>query len=284
MNEFRADLHCHSTCSDGTVSPEELIRMAAARGLSGISITDHDTTEAYTNILPLAQDLGIEIISGVEFSSFLEDVSVHILAYSFPLDSPIIKNFCLRHHQRRTQRNREILKLLNTHGIAIREEDVLEALSADFEHVEGAIGRPHIALAMLKKGYVTSIQEAFNKYLAEGKPCYAPGECFSVKETLDVIHAAKGLAIIAHPHLLKHPKTLKKLLEMNFDGMECYYACFNAASAKRWLKIAQHRQWLITGGSDYHGSIKPNISLGASWVNEETFRFLKNHFQQVSKS
>lgn len=282
MKEFKADLHCHTTCSDGTSSPEEIIKMAAEIGLSGLSITDHDTIDAYSEAYPLAKKLGIELISGVEFSSIQDDVSVHILAYSFPLNSSIIHDFCLRHHQRRTDRNQEILKRLADHGMPVTKEEV-EAVIPNYQAKERCtIGRPHIALAMLKKGYIQSIQEGFIKYLAEGKSCYAPGELFPVQETIDMIHKAKGLAIIAHPHLVDHPATLKKLLEMNFDGIECFYARFVKEAQQRWLKIAEHRKWLVTGGSDYHGTIKPNIALGASWVDEEHFRLLQKHFQEVS--
>lgn len=286
MNEFRADLHCHTTCSDGTASPEEIIQAAAILKLSGLAITDHDTIDAYAEAVPLAKKLGIELISGVEFSAMHNDVSVHILAYSFPLVSPLIKDFCARHNERRTHRNREILKLLTQHGMPLNDEDVLAVISEHFlkstSPIHATIGRPHIALTMLKKGYIHSIQEGFNKYLGEGKCCYTPGESFSVQETIDIIHNAKGLAVIAHPHLISHPSTLKQLLTMNFDGIECYYARFPKESQERWLKIAKHRQWLVTGGSDYHGTIKPNNPLGASWVDEERFRILQNHFQEVS--
>jgi 3',5'-nucleoside bisphosphate phosphatase len=283
MNEFRADLHCHSTCSDGTDSPAEILKKAVELGLSGLSITDHDTIDAYGQAIPLAKELGIELISGVEFSASLDDISVHILAYAFPLDNPLIQDFCARHKQRRNDRNREILKRLNEHGMPLTDEEVMEVVSQTPADVQHSIGRPHIALAMLNKGYIQNIQEAFTKYLAEGKSCYAPGEIFSVQETLDIIHKAQGFAIIAHPHLINHSKILKQLLEMNFDGIECYYARFGAESQQRWLKIAEHRHWMITGGSDYHGSIKPNIPLGASWVNEEYFRHLQKHFKEVSQ-
>lgn len=284
MSEFRADLHCHSTCSDGTASPEEIVKMATEIGLSGLSITDHDTIDAYDTALPLAKKLGIELISGAEFSANHGDVSVHILAYSFPLNSPIIKNFCLRHTERRTNRNREILQRLTDHGMPINEEEVLAVVPNCPPNAHSTIGRPHIALAMLKKGYIHTIQEGFNKYLGEGKNCYSPGESFSVKETIDIIHQAQGLAVIAHPHLIDYPPLLKQLLEMDFDGIECYYARFTEESQKRWLKIATHREWLVTGGSDYHGTIKPNISLGASWIDAERFNVLQKHFQEVSAS
>ena len=282
MNDFRADLHCHTTSSDGTTSPEEIVKMAVELGLSGLSITDHDTVDAYSSAVPLAQKLGLELISGAEFSSMQDDVSVHILAYAFPLGSPLIQNFCAKHTQRRAARNKEILKRLTEHGMPLNEEEVLAAMPESPLNSHSTIGRPHIALAMRKKGYIQTIQEGFNKYLGEGKSCYFPGESFSTQETIDIIHQAKGLAVIAHPHLIDHPKTLKQLLEMNFDGIECYYARFHKEAHDRWLKIAQHRQWLVTGGSDYHGTIKPNIPLGASWINEERFRPLQKHFQEVS--
>lgn len=284
MNEFRADLHCHTTCSDGTTSPHEIIHMALENGLSGLSITDHDTIDAYDEALPLAKKMGIEMISGVEFSSMQDEVSVHILAYSFPLNSPVIKDFCLKHKLRRTNRNREILKRLAAHGMPLSEEEVLAVITDCPPNAQCTVGRPHIAQAMLKKGYIHSIQEAFNKYLGEDKSCYTPGESFTTQDTIDIIHQAKGLAVIAHPHLINHAKTLKKLLEMNFDGIECYYARFTEESEARWLKIAKHRNWLITGGSDFHGTIKPNIPLGASWVAEEPFRILQLHFQKASET
>ena len=116
--------------------------------------------------------MGLELISGVEFSAVQDEVSVHILAYSFPLSSPIIKDFCVRHTQRRTNRNREILKKINEHGMPLKEEDVT-AVIPTYSLGHSTIGRPHIALAMLKKGYIQSIPEGFNKFLGEGKSCYA---------------------------------------------------------------------------------------------------------------
>lgn len=284
MNDFRADLHCHTTSSDGTTSPEEIVKLAVSIGLSGLSITDHDTIDAYSTALPLAQKLGLELISGVEFSSMWQGVSIHILAYAFPLESPIIKDFCSRHKSRREARNHEILKRLTEVGMPLNAEDVRNAMPGLHFNPNSSIGRPHIALAMVKKGYIQNIQEGFNKYLGEGKSCYFPGAPFSTEETIDVIHQAKGLAVIAHPHLIDNTKILKQLLEMNFDGIECYYARFQKEAHDRWLKIAQHRQLYVTGGSDYHGAIKPNIPLGSSWVNEECYRSLQKHFQEVSSS
>lgn len=277
MNPFRADLHCHSTCSDGSLSPVEIVQLAKQIGLSALSISDHDTIEAYKSAAPAAKEAGIALLTGVEFSAMLNGVSVHILAYGFSAEDPIIQALCDQHTERRHHRNSQMLELLAKHGMPISEEELAAACSPDLEQPsKHSTGRPHIALAMMRKGYIDSVHDAFARYLAEGKSCYAPGDSFSVEETLDIIHKAKGLAVIAHPHLQKSNKTLKKLLEMNFDGMECYYGNFPPQRHQKWLKIALNKNWLITGGSDFHGTIKPHIPLGCSWIDEERFQTLLN--------
>jgi 3',5'-nucleoside bisphosphate phosphatase len=274
MKEFRADLHCHTTCSDGSLTPVEVIKLAAEIGLKGLSITDHDTIDGYETALPAAKEAGVELLPGVEFSAAYRDVSVHILAYAFSLSDEHILTFCQRHQARREQRNRAILKLLQQNGIPITEEELLGGLDTSGIVPHKTIGRPHIALAMVRRGYVSSVQDAFAKYLKEGKSCYSPGEPFSVEETIDIIHRAKGVAIIAHPHLIAKRSVARYLLQLNFDGLEAYYARLPVEREAEWIKTAQAKGWLITGGSDFHGSVKPNIPLGCSWVNEETFRRL----------
>jgi predicted metal-dependent phosphoesterase TrpH len=277
MDEFRADLHCHSTCSDGTASPTELINLACRSGLKGLSITDHDTIEAYHEAVQAAKEKQILLISGLEFSASHRSHSVHLLGYSFSLDSPAIQNFCLRHQQRRKMRNQAILDLLTQHGMPLTEEDLHHST-----HSKGTIGRPHIALAMMKKGYIQTIQQAFQKYIGEGKPCYSPGARFSVEETVGVIHQAHGLAVIAHPHLIGKSDVLNDLLNMDFDGIEGYYARFHSTKNERWVQIGNRKNWLITGGSDFHGAIKPELSLGCSWTNQDTFNTLYEHFLRNS--
>jgi 3',5'-nucleoside bisphosphate phosphatase len=280
MSDFRADLHCHTTCSDGTYTPEQIVRHAVELGLKGLSITDHDCIEAYTTVLPLAQELGLEIVSGVEFSAVHQNVSIHILCYAFALDNPTIHKFCEKHKQRRGQRNREILDLLAHHGMPLTKEEIeIQSPHIPF-NPRRAIGRPHIALAMVKKGYVENVNQAFKKFLGENKPCYSSGESFSVQETIQRIHEAKGFAVIAHPHLIDNPGIIHNLLQLDFDGIECYYAKFPSQKHKRWLKIAQDKHWMITGGSDFHGEIKPLISLGSSWIGEESFRPLYKRFRE----
>jgi predicted metal-dependent phosphoesterase TrpH len=270
MTEFRADLHCHSTCSDGTMTPKELVRYAKEVGLDGLSITDHDSINAYESAIPLAEEIGLRMVSGVEFSSTLSGVSVHVLGYSFSLDHPAIANLCRLHEQRRLERNRAILEKLKKSGMPI-DESVLSRST-------NTTGRPHIAVEMVAKGYVGSVQEAFNMYLGDGKSCYAEGQPISTQQTIDAIHEAKGFAVIAHPHLLKNDQVLFALLRMNFDGIEGYYAKFMSAQQKRWVKIGEHKGWLVTGGSDFHGGMKPHNALGSSWVRDQTFEILEKRF------
>lgn len=274
MSQFRADLHCHSTCSDGSLSPEELVHMAIEIGLSALSITDHDCIEAYKQAAPLAKKLGLELLNGVEFSSVLDGVSVHVLGYGFSLDDAYIQELCEKHALRRGKRNKKILDLLAEHGMPISEEELAKVASTA-DQTKNAIGRPHIAQCMVNKGYVKDIKEAFKKYISDGSSCFAMGEPISTQETIDIIHKANGVAIIAHPHLISDSKTLLKLLKMNFDGIECYYSKFSLSENERWLKIAHNKKWLITGGSDFHGSVKPLIPLGCSWIPEENYTALR---------
>lgn len=280
MNDFRADLHCHTTCSDGTVTPKDIIHLAKAKGLSGLSITDHDTIDAYDEAIPLAKELGIELISGIEFSTIFNEISVHILGYSFDLKNEEIHKLCLKHYQRRENRNKAILEKLASHGMPITEAEVIACTTASSTDSHRIIGRPHIAQAMIKKGYVASVKDAFKLYLGEDKPDYVRGDIISLDETLEVIHAAKGFAVIAHPHLIKNESLVAKLLHKKFDGIECYYSQLQAAQHVRWIKIAKNNQWIMTGGSDFHGDIKPTIPLGCSWVDETTFAVLKKRFHE----
>lgn len=267
MAEFRADLHCHSDCSDGTDSPQDLLRKAKAIGLQGLSITDHDTVAAYTpELFLLAQTLAIRVISGVEISSELERMPVHILGYGCDLKSLPFAAFLTDLQAKRVERNRSMLKLLAKRKMPIEE--------AEFGMFKAKIiGRPHMAFLMVKKGYVKSIQEAFEKYLKDGAACYASGFKYAPSEAIAQIKMARGKAVLAHPHFYKKGDLLKQLLTLPFDGIECHYAALPKALELPWVKLAAEKGWVATGGSDYHGASK-NIALGASWVNEKTFNIL----------
>ena len=245
------------------MTPEEVLHLAKEKGLSGLSFTDHDTLDAYTDeTWALAKELGIDLFMGVEFSTRYHKVGVHILGYGVKKTEKLMA-FCEDHKGRRNRRNREILKKLQDLSLTVTEEE-LEAVKTG-----EIVGRPHIAKIMVDKGYVKSIQDAFDRYIGDRKCCFVDGDPFTVQETIDAIHEAGGKAFIAHPHLIQKAGILRFLLGMNFDGIECYYSLLYNEMEKKWLKVAREKNWLISGGSDFHGSVKPQVTLGCSWVDRE---------------
>lgn len=272
--DFRADLHCHSTFSDGLKSPHELIDLALAIGLRGLSITDHDTTRAYPDALEYAKKKGLLLLNGIEFSAHYQAEPVHVLGYGFCTKSEEIAGLCARHQKRREERNQAILDKLRRLGISILPEEL--------EGVQGTIGRPHIAHLLVVKGIVGSVKEAFARYLAEDKLAYVAGRSVSVEETIEVIHQAQGIAVLAHPHLIKRSTTIRGVLKMPFDGLECYYAHFSIEQVKKWIDLARQKGWFVSGGSDYHGDLKPYNALGSSWVDKERFELLYDRFLAVN--
>jgi len=269
MSEFRADLHCHSTHSDGTLTPQELVLHAKEVGLNGLAITDHDAISAYQ----VAPHHVVKLLPGVELSTTLDTMQIHILGYAFNPEHQAIREFCAlcRHH--RLERNREILEKLGQLGMKMEESEIVKE-----GDLVTAYGRPHIAKVMIQKGYVKTLPEAFRRFIGEGKSCYTPGKKFEVQEGIDAIHQAGGKAIIAHPHLIGSRTIVDKLLTMNFDGLEAYYSRFTEQVNSKWVKIAQEKNWLATGGSDFHGTVKPEVKLGVSTAPEEVFTILWNHF------
>jgi len=266
------DLHTHSTCSDGSYAPEDLIDLAIAEGLQGISITDHDSVNAYPGVIISAKQKGIQILPGVEFSTHFNGKSVHILGYSFDFTHPAILDLCIRHEKRREDRNRKILDKLKQEGIIILEDDLRKTAL-------GVIGRPHIAQLLVKGNYAKNIAHAFKIYLGDGKRCFVPGYSLSVDESIDAIHQAKGYAILAHPHLFNSRSFAKKLIEaFPFDGIESVYSLMTSSQNAFWIEYANKHHLLKTGGSDFHGAAKPDLKLGAAKVEWEYAELLFSQF------
>lgn len=188
---------------------------------------------------------------GIEFSAAYQGDPVHVLGYAYDINSLDIKDLCKYHRERRKARNVVILEKLTRLGYPCTYEE-LEGVS-----VTRVLGRPHIALLLMKKGIVSSVKEAFDRFLGEGKAAFDPGEPISVEQTIEILHRGKGKAVLAHPHLIKKQRIVRHMLTLPFDGVEVYYAGFPQVQEQRWLSIAKQHNWLITGGSDYHGSVKP---------------------------
>ena len=262
---FKADLHCHSTCSDGTFSPSELLHLAKQAGLSGLSITDHDTIAAYTpGLFAEAEKLGICLLTGIECSS---EEDVHILGYHVDPTSPSLLVFIDGMQRRRKERNDQLLEKFRKKGITFTEEE-LKPMD------DPSAGRVHVAQILIHKKLATSIRDAFDRYLKEGASCYVPGERCSPEEIIESIHKAKGKAILAHPHLIRKKNILKGLLELPLDGLECYYGILQHYRNAPFVEIAKRKGWIATGGSDFHGKNTPHLTLGCCWVDEATFNKL----------
>jgi len=258
---FRADTHCHTTFSDGAFEPVQLVEKALAEGLSGLSFTDHDDANAYIAAKERADQLGFALATGVELSCLEGGVSVHILGYGFNL--PPMQGILADYKRRRDERNEQMLAKLASFDMPI---DIHELPS------RGSLGRPQIALKMIEKGYVRTFREAFDKWIGDGKPAFAQVARPSVQEGIAQIHGCGGLAVLAHPHLVRPASLLAELFTYDFDGIEGRYGDF---TSDKFEKIGEEKGWLITGGSDFHGVGKRNEQLGSSWSDEGTFRRLQ---------
>ena len=204
------DLHTHTTASDGSLSAEELIRLAHEIGLSGVAITDHDTTDGVAPARAEAERIGMLFVPGIEISAeYTEKGTMHILGYFIDEKNDYFEETLLFLKKSRSQRNPKMIKLLNEAGVSITMDDVVQEAGG------GQVGRPHFAKAMIKKGFCASTPEAFDKYIAKGAPCYVNKERLTPKDSIDLIRKAGGVPVLAHPKTLKLPskKDLKSLLK-----------------------------------------------------------------------
>ena len=256
------DLHTHTTASDGSDTPEELISLARDAGLSAISITDHDTTEGLEEGAGAAAEKNMEFIPGVELSVSFPKGNMHLLGYYIDEASAILRDVLARVQAARKERNPRILERLRELGIPV-SMDELEKISRG-----GQIGRPHIARIMVDKGYVKSVSQAFDRYLKRGGPAYAPKSILSPEDAIETVRKAGGVPVLAHPFslLTRDEKELEGIVadlkNKGLLGLECYYSEHDENFTRLCLSIAKRNGLAATGGSDYHGRAKPYIKLG----------------------
>lgn len=256
----RIDLHTHSTASDGTLTPTELMRAAAEAGLSAIALTDHDTLAGLPEAAAEAERLGIELVPGCELSLDNGNLPTHMLALFVDQPGGAVAAELNRVMRARGRRNEEMIEKLRTVGVHLKHEDVLR-------HADGVVGRPHIAQAMLAAGMVKSFDEAFARFLGQGGLAYIPKEKLSPREAIAAVHADGGLAILAHPYLLsqqtRHLESLlKDLKAQGLDGVEVYYTEHSDRYTAEVGRLAEALGLLKSGGSDFHGAVKPGVRLG----------------------
>jgi hypothetical protein len=264
------DLHAHTTASDGSATPTELVELAKSRGLKAVAVTDHDTFAGHAEAIAAGERLGIEIVPGIELSVKDEtgDKS-HLLGY-YVARGGALENQLDFLQAERDKRNHIILEKLAGLGVPVSFERVAQISRG------GVMGRPHIAQAMMERGYVSTIQEAFNQYLADGSAATASKEVLHPAEAIELIHAGGGVAIWAHPtrppskrdgttvDFTVWEEKLKRWVEWKLDGIEVFYSQYTTEEANWTAEMAEKYALLGTGGSDFHGTTKPTIQLGVT--------------------
>ena len=284
MSSF-VDLHCHSTASDGTLAPSDVVRLAKQSNLSGLALTDHDTVAGCAEAADEAKKLGVDFLCGIEISAeYPHPGTMHILGYGVDADSPQLKNLTETLIAGRDNRNPRIVQELNEMGVAVTMKEWED------EAKGAVIGRPHLATILMRKGYVSSIKQAFDKYIGQGAPAYFDKERLTPKQAIERIDAARGLAVLAHPIQLRTTndahleQVVKNLADLGLAGIETLHSDLDAAWVEKCTRLADMFHLLKTGGSDFHGTNKSNIQLGLAAgrrVPRELFDSLRQRLQST---
>jgi predicted metal-dependent phosphoesterase TrpH len=260
------DLHVHTMASDGTLSPADLVLYANARGLEAIAVTDHDTVEGLDEAVAEGITTGLEVVPGVEISADYPAGALHILGYYLDFKSSALLKRLAVLQDARAERNPKIVRKLQALGFAISFAEIEQ------EAGSGLVGRPHFAQVLLKKGYVKSMQEAFDKYLKKGAAAYEEKFRFPVAEAISMITDAGGIPVLGHPvtlncNGLQLEANIKAWKEIGLQGIEVYYSDHDAAQTSGYAALARRYGLIPTGGSDFHGSMIKGIELGVGKGN-----------------
>lgn len=270
MTEIHADLHSHTTCSDGTLLPNLLLEKAVQKGLKAIAITDHDTMNAHRVLEREGIGQDIRVIPGIELSCYEHGRDIHLLGYFLDANNAELQRYEIEFRNDRDRRAREICEKLRHLSIGISFSEV-EDLAAG-----APIGRPHIAAVLVKRGVVATIQKAFDHYLDSSKPAYVARSPFSVREGAQLIQQAGGVAVVAHPgRTFTDPRLFIALVASGLDGIEVFHPSHWNVTREYYRTLAIQHRLVITGGSDYHGSRDyDENNFGTFGVTEELFDLL----------
>jgi len=251
-----ADLHLHTQFSDGTFTPEELVLYAQKSGLACIAVTDHDTVEACVRAAAACAAVRMEFIPGAELTAEHEDIEVHVLGYFLDTENRALLGRIAQFQTVRQQRIYEMVAALNKLGVPLKVEAVFALANCK------SPGRPHVARALVKEKLIGSLDEAFERYLKKGRPAWVPKTKMSALESVELIHQAGGLAVMAHPGLNRSDEIIPALVEAGLDGIECFHTKHSTVMSERYLEIAERHHLLVTGGSDCHGFSKNKPLIG----------------------
>ncbi|HEY6084575.1 MAG TPA: PHP domain-containing protein [Nitrospira sp.] len=257
----RIDLHLHTTHSDGSLRPSEVLALAQAANVTALAITDHDITTGIPEAMASGEALGIEVIPGVEISSFDGKSELHILGYCVNWEDAVFNSRLETLRASRHRRNPLIVERLRAAGFDVTYDEVKTLAGTE------SVGRPHIAQLLMKKKYVTSAKEAFDRYLAEGRSAYVARDLPSPAEAILWIREAKGVPVLAHPTWIKETgeelrACVTALKDAGLGGLEVHYSTHTKAQTSGYLDLGKRLDLLITGGSDFHGVTKPDIEVG----------------------
>lgn len=266
------DLHTHTTASDGRSSPAELVECALQAGVTVLSVTDHDTTGGLPASRAACAAAGIEFVPGIEITAVANQRDVHVLGYFFDPESVSLQTFLAEQRERRIDRIRQMVSRLAEHKIMLDAEAILAPVLANRST---SVGRPWIARALIAKGYVADVNEAFEKWLDHGRPGFIPRIGATPPEVFTEIHRAGGLASLAHPINLKHDEWLEGYAAAGLDAIEVYHSDHDEAASRRYLEFATKLRLLITGGSDYHGDDSHGGGPGSVTLPRDAFERLK---------
>lgn len=270
MKSGFADLHIHTTFSDGTADCGQIIKDANAAGLSCISITDHDTIEGIDCAIEAVRGFNIEVISGIELSTEVNDKDIHILGYLFDYKEPSLINTLNCIQGARIQRMKMMIEKFKELGIADIDFDEV-AKETDPQ----SLGRPHLAAVLLKKKIVSSIKEAFDRYLADGASCYVPKYKQTPTEAIQLIRDLGGAAVLAHPMTTQVDELIPGFVRAGLQGLEAVYPNVSRAGIEFYKNLAKKYNLVVTGGSDYHGKVREDTYIGKEKLPYEYVEELK---------
>lgn len=261
---WEADLHCHTSASDGLLTPRQLVQLAAERGIKALGITDHDTIQGWEEAELAGMEYGVEILRGIELNTDWNGIEVHILGYEINSESGYLQERLKYLRTARKQRMLEILERL--HGLGIH---LTVGTIAEFAQGE-SIGRPHIAQALVKYGYAANNREAFDRYLGQGSPAYVPRFKLTPEEGIQLVRQAEGVAVLAHPGVHRLESGIPAWVKVGLQGIEVRHSEHGPVEEKRCREVAEQYKLLMTGGSDFHGEArKPGVELGGWGVSQD---------------
>jgi len=263
--KFLADLHVHSSCSDGSLSPAELCRLAADTGLSAFSLTDHDTVAGLEEGLAACRSLDVKLLPGVELSVGYENTEIHLLGYGIELNNRPLREMLDLLAAERVERMEKMVGKLRDMGVAADFNEVRSYASGNI------LSRLHLATYLVDQGFVGGNDEAFNRYIGNGRPAYVRRRQLTLKKAIEVIVTAGGLPVYAHPGLTRRDDLIEYLVRLGIRGIETFYPMHSPGDTARYLKVCARYGLFPTGGSDFHGDKKPVVKLGSALTPSEVF-------------